>query len=86
MGLFNYIKGSVEKTAAMLIEEAAKAGVEAHHIAQRKIEECQAAGDAEAMQFWRNVWIHIMSYKYPPQDSKDEKPVDDDSDETAEPS
>jgi len=73
VGQSNYIKGSIEKSAALLIAQAAKSGVEAHHLAQRKIEECQAAGDAECMQFWRNVWIHIMSAKYPPENPPDEK-------------
>jgi hypothetical protein len=81
MGQSNHIKGSIEKSAAPLIEEAAKSGVQAHHLAQRKIEECQAAGDPACMQFWRNVWIHIMSYKYPPENSRDEKLLDYNSDE-----
>ena len=81
VGQSGYIKGSVEKSAMLLIEEARKTGVEAHHLAQKKIEECQAAGDAESMQFWRNVWIHIMSYKYPPESTVDEKPAGHNSDE-----
>ena len=61
MGQSKYFAESIQKTAAMLVEEAVKSGTKAHHLAQKKIEECQSAADTECMRFWRDVWIYIMS-------------------------
>lgn len=55
------IRKSVYAAAQKLVKEAeSNAGASPAHLAEKKIDECQAARNHAEALFWRAVWTHLV--------------------------
>ena len=55
------VKRPVFDAAQELQKEAEAIGGEVFSLAEKKIDECQAAGDKRGVRFWREVWMYLTS-------------------------
>lgn len=56
------VQRSVHAAAQRLQKKAeAVSGCKAHYVAEKKMEECKAAGDNAGQKFWRNVYLYLLS-------------------------
>ena len=58
------VKRSVYNAAQELQKTAEAGGCKAFSLAEKKIDECKAAGDRTGVKFWRDVWLYLISVAY----------------------
>jgi len=58
------VKRSVYNAAQKLQKTAEANGGKDYSLAEKKMGECQTAGDKAGVTFWRDVWLYLISVAY----------------------